>query len=361
MNFLDSELVAGILSGDGCELVDSPGQADVVLINGCSVRDHAEQRVWGQLGRLAELKKGKRLKIAVIGCIAENYKEEIFNRFPYVDLVVGPRRISEIKKLLEKVIRDERRILSCGKEKRLLKDESIAKRKSKLQAFVRVMTGCDNFCSYCIVPYVRGRERSRPAKDILAEITKLMQTGYKEIMLLGQNVNSYGRGLPGDIDFADLLKKISNIKGIEKIGFMTSHPKDMSMKLIETIADEEKISRQVHLPVQSGSGKILRLMNRKYTNIDYLRLIDKIKRIIPKVTLSTDVMVGFPTETKDDFKMTCDLMKKVKFSRAFIFKYSPRPPAVSSRMKDDVDLNEKKQRHQVLLKLQQQISLKEKK
>ena len=356
MNFLDSELISGILSLGGYKLVDNPKQADVVLINGCSVREHAEERVWGQLGRLAELKKNKRLKIAVIGCIAENYKEKIFARFPYVDLIVGPRKIGEIKKLLEKTARGKRRILSCGEGKDLFKDESIAKRKSKLKAFVRIMVGCDNFCSYCIVPYVRGREKSRPLEDILAEITKLAQAGYKQITLLGQNVNSYGKGLAKGIDFADLLRKISGIKEIEKIGFMTSHPKDMSIKLIKTIAAEQKISRQVHLPVQSGSKRILRLMNRRYTNTDYLKLIERIKQVIPGVRLSTDIIVGFPTETRDDFKMTYNLMKEVGFNRAFIFKYSPRPPAVSVRMKDDISLDEKKQRHQTLLKLQQEIS-----
>ena len=356
MNFLDSELVAGILSGSGYKLVDSPRQADLVLINGCSVREHAEQRVWGQLEMLARLKKNKRLKIGLIGCIAENYKQEIFERFPCLDLVIGPRRIGEIKGLVEKALISGKRMLSCGEEKNLFQDESIARRKNKTCAFVRIMVGCDNFCSYCIVPYVRGRERSRLSGHILAEITKLARNGYQEIILLGQNVNSYGKGLSEGLDFADLLKRVNRVPGIERIGFMTSHPKDISMKLIEAVAGQRKVSKQFHFPVQSGSERILRLMNRGYTSAGYLKLVGKIRQVIPGAGLSTDIMVGFPTETEDDFRMTYDLVKKVKFNNAFIFKYSPRPPAASSRTKDDVSLNEKKERHRVLLSLQQEIS-----
>jgi tRNA-2-methylthio-N6-dimethylallyladenosine synthase len=356
MNFLDSEVVSGILSSDGYQLVEEPGLADVVLLNGCSVRQHAEQRVWGQLRALKEIKKNKKIKVGVIGCIAENYKDEIFKMFPWVDIVIGPRRLSEIKELLKDSLKDKNRILSCGEEKDLLEDESIAERKDKSRAFVRIMVGCDNFCSYCIVPYVRGRERSRPAKEIIAEVTKLSRKDYKEVMLLGQNVNSYGKGLGENMDFPDLLGEISKIKAIEKIYFMTSHPKDVSMKLIDTIAAEQKICRRIHLPVQSGSERILRLMNRGYTDTDYLRLVERIRRAIPAVILSTDIMVGFPTETDEDFKKTYNLMKRIEFNSSFIFKYSPRPPAPSSQMEDDVLLAEKKKRHQVLLELQRGIS-----
>ncbi|MEA3560820.1 MAG: MiaB/RimO family radical SAM methylthiotransferase, partial [Candidatus Omnitrophota bacterium] len=226
--------------------------------------------------------------------------------------------------------------------------------KTSPSAFITIMQGCNNFCSYCIVPFVRGREKSRDIEDILKEAKFLVENGTREITLLGQNVNSYGK--ENGIFFPELLYKIAEIKNLKRIRFATSHPKDMSIKLIKTIAAEQKISRQVHLPVQSGSKRILRLMNRRYTNTDYLRLIERIKQVIPGLRLSTDIIVGFPTETRDDFKMTYNLIKEVGFNRAFIFKYSPRPPAVSARMKDDISLDEKKQRHQTLLKLQQEIS-----
>jgi len=352
MNFLDSEVAAGVLTGDGFELVDSPGKADIILFNGCSVRQHAEERVWGGLGALKKLKgKNGKIKIGVLGCIAEAHKDEILRRFPQVDLVAGPRRVKEIGIFLGEVINEGNRLVALGQGNDFLKDESFALRKNKTSAFVRIMVGCDNFCSYCIVPYLRGRERSRPSRDILDEISSLVAKGYEEVILLGQNVNSYGKGLEEVIDFAELLKQTAKIDGLKRIRFMTSHPKDISMKLIEVIAGEKKIVRHIHLPLQSGSDRILRLMNRGYNSGDYLRLVIRLRQAIPRLILSTDVIVGFPQETRDDFKKTYNLVKEIGFDNAFIFKYSPRPPAASAKMKDDVPLSEKEERNQILLAL----------
>jgi len=352
MNFLDSEVAAGVLTGDGFELVDSPGKADIILFNGCSVRQHAEERVWGGLGALKKLKgKNGKIKIGVLGCIAEAHKDEILRRFPQVDLVAGPRRVKEIGIFLGEVINEGNRLVALGQGNDFLKDESFALRKNKTSAFVRIMVGCDNFCSYCIVPYLRGRERSRPSRDILDEISSLVAKGYEEVILLGQNVNSYGKGLEEVIDFAELLKQTAKIDGLKRIRFMTSHPKDISTKLIEVIAAEKKIVRHIHLPLQSGSDRILRLMNRGYSSGDYLTLVTKLRQAIPRMILSTDVIVGFPQETRDDFKKTYNLVKEIGFDNAFIFKYSPRPPAASAKMKDDVPLSEKEERNQILLAL----------
>jgi len=352
MNFLDSEVVVGILTREGFELVDSPGKADVILFNGCSVRQHAEERVWGGLGALKKIKaKNRNIKIGVLGCIAEAHKDEILRRFPQVDFVVGPRRIKEIDIFLDEVINKGNRLVVLGQGSDFLRDESFALRKNKTSAFVRIMVGCDNFCSYCIVPYLRGRERSRSSRHVLDEITTLVAKGHEEVILLGQNVNSYGKALEEVIDFADLLKQTAKIDGLKRIRFMTSHPKDISTKLIEVIAGEKKIVRHIHLPLQSGSDRILRLMNRGYSSGDYLTLVTKLRQAIPGLILSTDVIVGFPKETMDDFKKTYNLVKEIGFDNAFIFKYSPRLPAASVKMKDDVPLCEKEERNQMLLAL----------
>ncbi len=352
MNFLDSEVVAGVLAGDGFELVDSPGKADVILFNGCSVRRHAEERVWGGLGAVKKLKaKNGKIKIGVLGCIAETHRDEILRRFPHVDLVVGPRRVKDIGIFLAEVINKGNRLLALGEDNTFLKDESFALRRSKTDAFVRIMVGCNNFCSYCIVPYLRGREKSRPSVDILREISALVAKGYQEVMLLGQNVNSYGKGLEENTDFAGLLEKAVKVSRLKRIRFMTPHPKDISSKLIKVIANEEKIVKHIHLPLQSGSDRILRLMKRGYSSGSYLRLVDRLRQAIPGVRFSTDIIVGFPQETREDFEKTHNLVKKIGFDNAFIFKYSARPPAASAKMKDDVPLSEKEERNQILLAL----------
>ena len=278
--------------------------------------------------------KNRKIKIGVLGCIAEAHKDEILRRFPQVDFVAGPRRVKEIGIFLDEVINRGNRLVALGQSNDFLKDEAFALRKNKTNSFVRIMVGCDNFCSYCIVPYLRGRERSRLSRDILDEISTLVAEGCEEVILLGQNVTSYGKGLEEVIDFAGLLKQTVKIDGLKRIRFMTSHPKDISMKLIEVIAGEKKIVRHIHLPLQSGSDRILRLMNRGYSSGDYLTLVAKLREAIPRLILSTDVIVGFPQERRDDFKKTYNLVKEIGFDNAFIFKYSPRLPAASAPSPD---------------------------
>jgi tRNA-2-methylthio-N6-dimethylallyladenosine synthase len=393
MNVRDSEIILGLLQKKGFTRAKSLDEADVILFNTCSVRQHAEERVWGKVGMLkkfvsfpkfaganlnrlgirshkktvvplsfAKAKLGRggdypdKKIIGVIGCMAQNYKNEIFRRLPHVDFVCGPANIYEIPSLIEKAIQEDVQTLAIDKEQRPLRKEG--SRDSTLKAFVSIMYGCNNFCSYCIVPYVRGRERSRPLKHILDEVENLAQRGCKEITLLGQNVNSYGNDLQEKINFIRLLEKLNRVDGVERIRFVTSHPKDASLDLFKAMRDLPKVCEHLHLPLQAGSDKILRLMNRRYTLTDYLELIDCLRQQIPDCSITTDIIVGFPGESETDFERTYQAMEKIQFDEAFIFKYSPRPKTKAAQLQDDVAMETKQKRNQRLLKLQEAISLK---
>jgi len=365
MNDRDSELVVGQFLSKGYKLVDTSKKADVILLNTCSVREHAEHKVWSELGSREQLKKKKPdLVIGVIGCMAKNLQHRIIERMPHVDLVVGPNDLANIYDYVKKILKERKR-------KQLVKVSSATRDKSfyrhlyhqnKKHSYVNISEGCSNFCSYCVVPYVRGRHRSRPIGDITKEIKQLVKDGITSITLLGQNVNDfyYSRGRKR-VNFVGLLDMISDIKGVNELSFITSHPKDIDSKLFDLMAQKKNIIKYLHLPVQSGSNRILKLMNRRYTRQKYLKIIAQYRKRVPKGVLATDVIVGFPGETRKDFKDTLGLFKEVKFNFAYIFKYSPRPHTKARDLADDVGAGEKERRHGILLDLARERFQKEKK
>ncbi|MFH1665641.1 MAG: tRNA (N6-isopentenyl adenosine(37)-C2)-methylthiotransferase MiaB [Candidatus Omnitrophota bacterium] len=359
MNERDSEIIVGMLEGEGYCVVGDEKDADVILFNTCSVRQHAEDRVIGNLQKLVSRKKNDPgLKIGVVGCMAQRHGEMLFKEFPQVDLVAGPNNIFDIPALLEKSFGggDGEKAVALGNKKRPGKKTGKAKSSRAFSAFVNIMYGCDNYCSYCIVPYVRGREVSRPKRDILEEVRELVDSGVKEVTLLGQNVNSYGMGLTNKITFPELLEAACGVEGIERIRFMTSHPKDAGKGLFRAMKELDKVCEHIHLPLQSGSDKMLDLMNRKYKYGDYLKKIELLRSLVPDAGISTDIIVGFPAEKERDFRATRGAMEETGFNAAFIFKYSPRPPAVSACLVDDVPEEVKKERNNDLLALQKKIS-----
>ncbi len=354
MNDRDSEHVVAQFLANGYTLVDSKQDADVILLNTCSVRQHAEHKVWSALGHLKRLKKKrKEIIVGVLGCMAENIKDAIIERAPYVDLICGPNDLMNVSKLVTKIQRNRKNILAVGLPHR---DKSFYRHLYQPHArhsYVVTMEGCDNYCSYCIVPYVRGRERSRSYRDIISEVKQLAKKKISSVTLLGQNVNSYR----GGCSFAELLKKMNEIDGIAEISFATSHPKDASRALFKAMRDCTKIKKYLHLPIQTGSNRILRLMNRGYTREHYGELVDAYRAIVGnKARLGTDVIVGFPTEKDKDFKDTVNAIKMIKFNSAYIFKYSSRSRTKAAQLPDDVPDETKKKRHKVLLDLQRKIS-----
>lgn len=352
MNELDSEMLTGILEKNNLIEVESEEKADLIIYNTCSVRDLAERKVMGKLGLLSRNKKNKIIGIA--GCMPMVKKEKLLKKFPYINFILGPNNIGDIDDILKEVIK-KNKIVKTGPHKNFL-DHSVAKRKNKIKAYVSIIKGCNNFCSYCIVPHTRGREVSKEIKKIIEECKYLSDKGYKEIILLGQNVNSYGKEF--NIKFSDLLYELDKIKGIKRIRFLTSHPKDLKEDLIYAMRDLPSICEYLHLPVQSGSNKILQLMNRGYTKESYLEKIEQLKQIIPNIKFGTDIIIGFPTENSKDFEDTYLLLKKIKFSNAYIFKYSPRKNTLSYSLKETVSKEEKKERMEKLFSLQK-ILLKE--
>lgn len=354
MNLHESEKIAGILTSMGYEKSDDEHSADVIVFNTCCIRENAEERAEGNIGALKSLKKkNKDLIIAVGGCMTQQPEkaEELRRKFPFVDIIFGTHNLDSFGDMLSEKLSDmKRKIVSVEKTEGAITEGTPKTRTSYPNAWVNVIYGCNNFCSYCIVPYVRGRERSRLSEEVVKECEKLVSEGYREITLLGQNVNSYGAGT--DTDFADLLKKIDAIDGKFRLRFMTNHPKDLSEKLMKVIAESNKICHSIHLPVQSGSNRILKLMNRKYTRERYFELTDKLRSYVPDVAITTDVMVGFPTETEEDFNDTFDLMKRVGFSGAFTFIYSKRSGTPASTMDGQVDEAVSKKRIMKLIALQ---------
>ncbi|WP_244832911.1 tRNA (N6-isopentenyl adenosine(37)-C2)-methylthiotransferase MiaB [Clostridium sp. BJN0001] len=339
MNEEDSEKISGVLKEMGYTRTFEEDKASIIIFNTCCVRENAENKVFGNLGILKKRKKeNPDLIIAVCGCMMQQkgMADKVLDTFPFVDIIFGTHNTYKFPEYLYRVQSEGIQIKEVlDKEGDIVEGVPID-RKSDVKAFVTIMYGCNNFCTYCIVPYVRGRERSRKSEDIVNEIKDLVSKGYKEITLLGQNVNSYGKGLDEDITFAKLLRKINEIDGIERIRFMTSHPKDLTIDVIDAIKDCDKLCEQVHLPVQSGSSRILKAMNRIYTKEQYLKLAKTIREKIPDVTISTDIIVGFPGETEEDFQETLDLVDTVKYDAAFTFIYSRRNYTPADKMENQI-------------------------
>ena len=340
MNEHDSEKITWLLEKMGYSFVNEIDEATLVILNTCSVRHSAEDKVYGQLGNLKNLKsKKKDIKVAVCGCMMqrEESRNYVIEKFPNVDIIFGTNNIWKLPELLSLSF-DGKKLAMDIEENPLSIDNTLgANRLYNFKSYVNIMYGCNNFCSYCIVPYTRGRETSRRPVEIIREIEELAKNGTKEVTLLGQNVNSYGKTFDDKFSFANLLEKINDIKGIERIRFMTSHPKDISDELIYSFKNLDKLCNFLHLPVQAGSSRVLKMMNRKYTKEDYLRKIDKVKSINPNIALSTDIMVGFPGESEEDFLDTLDLVKKVEYDTAFTFIYSIRENTPAAKMEQVPD------------------------
>ncbi len=358
-NVSDSEIIMGMLCEMGFEKTENKDEANIIIFNTCAVRENAELKVYGNLGALKHLKlKNPDLIIGVCGCMMqqEEVSKRIKSKYRHVDLVFGTHSLYTFPQLLLRVIKSGSRVIDLLDTDGHIAEDFPVKRQEGPSAWVSVMYGCNNFCSYCIVPYVRGRERSRDKASIINEVKALANEGYKEITLLGQNVNSYGKDLDEKIDFADLLNEVCKIDGIERIRFMTSHPKDISDKLIDTMAANKKICKQLHLPFQAGSNRILKLMNRVYTKEEYLEKIEKVKKKMPDITLTTDIIVGFPGETKEDFEHTIDVLEKVRYDTIFSFIYSKRGGTPAAVMEDPIPMEEKKENFDRLLYVQDKIS-----
>lgn len=358
MNAKDSEKMTAILEYIGYEEVEEP-VADFVLYNTCTVRENANLKIYGRLGYLKNhKKKNSHMKIALCGCMMQepDEVERIRKSYPFVDLVFGTHNIYKLAELLYTQIESERRVMDVWDEAKEIVEDLPGKRKYSFKTGVNIMYGCNNFCSYCIVPYVRGRERSREPEDILAEIRGLVADGVVEVMLLGQNVNSYGKTLEKPVSFARLLRQANEIEGLERIRFMTSHPKDLSDELIEAMADCDKVCAHLHLPLQSGSSEILKKMNRKYTKESYLDLVARIRRKLPDISLTTDIIVGFPGETEGDFADTLDVVRQVRFDSAYTFIYSRRTGTPAAAMENQVPEEVVKERFNRLLHEIQGIS-----
>lgn len=337
MNLHESEKISGILSGMGMSAVNEPENADVVVFNTCCIRDTAERRALGNIGKMKELKKkNKNLLIVVTGCMTQQngFAENMKERYQYVDVILGTHNISDLENQIRIRLEKKKRVAAVLDTDGYIDDETTpVTRTSFPNAWVNINYGCNNFCTYCIVPYVRGRERSRDMKSIIAECEKLINDGYKEITLLGQNVNSYGNDVPDEnVNFANLLREVAKIDGKFRIRFMTSHPKDLTEDVVKAIRDNDKICNNIHLPIQAGSNSVLKNMNRRYTREHYLGLIDMIRRYLPDCGITTDIMVGFPYETEEDFLDTMDIVEKVRFSTAFTFIYSVRKGTKAAEM-----------------------------
>lgn len=354
MNLADSEVVGGILSKEGYAFTNELSEADVILVNTCAIRDNAEQRIHGRLGLFSSYKRRKpSTVVGILGCMAERLRTKLVEEEQVVDLVVGPDEYRKLPLLIENAFVGEK-----GVATRLSRVENyediVPLRTDGVCAWISVMRGCDKFCSFCVVPFTRGRERSRSLASVVEEVRGLVSRGFREVTLLGQNVNSYR---DGEYDFADLLHHVAAVDPLLRVRFTTSHPQDMSDKLIETIATHDNICKYIHLPVQSGSDRILRLMNRSYTVEHYVRLVERIRAAMPGVSLSTDIISGFPTETEEDHRMTMDLVREIRYDGAYTFKYSPRENTKAWEMNDDVPEDVKGERVFQISELQRTISL----
>lgn len=357
MNVADTEIVLGILKKQGYEVTDKPENADVILLNTCSIRENAEQRIYGRIGNLKTLKyKNPGLVLGVLGCMAERLKKDLIDEKKVVDIVVGPDEYRRLPEYIDIAFNGDKGI-GVKLSRTETYDDIEPHREDGLSAWISVMRGCDKFCTFCVVPYTRGRERSRPLQSIVSELENLSLRGFKDVTLLGQNVNSYRDEHPeNEVDFADLLAAAAQVDRSMRIRFTTSHPQDLSDKLLYTIAEHPNLCNYIHLPVQSGSNRILELMNRTYTVEHYLNLIEKARKIIPGVSFSTDIISGFPTETWEDHLATIEVMKQVRYDGAYMFKYSPREGTKAFKMFDDVPEEVKSKRLQEIIDVQHQIS-----
>jgi tRNA-2-methylthio-N6-dimethylallyladenosine synthase len=358
MNEHDSERMTGLLEELGCTSTSLVEHADMVILNTCSIREKAEQKFYSELGRLKKTKdENPGLMIAVAGCIAQQEGVNIISRAPYVDIIFGTSDISRLPALLDKKRSRSLPIVEVAGDPEYHIRRIPATRTSKLKAWVSIMYGCDNYCTYCVVPYLRGRERSRPPLDIVSEVRDLSRKGYKEVTLLGQNVNSYGKGLEGDANFPSLMRMVNDVPDIERIRFVTSHPRDLSDDLISALNELPKACESLHLPVQSGSNDILKAMNRRYTREDYLGKIKRLREVLPYISLTTDIIVGFPGEQERDFEMTISLLEEVQYDGIFAFKYSKRPGTAALKYNDHLSDYTKEKRLARVLELQGEITL----
>lgn len=358
-NVADSEKIKGMLEKMGCEFTEEPSEADIIIYNTCAVREHAEDRVFGNVGALKNIKRKKpNLFIALCGCMMEqqHIADKIYKSFPFVNLVFGTHSIHILPELMYTSLSLNKRVVKIGNDDKLIHEGLPTRRDGTFKGWLPIMYGCDNFCTYCIVPYVRGRERSREPEIVFDEAKEMIKSGYKDITLLGQNVNSYGKGLVTSMNFANLINTIANYDGDFWIRFMTSHPKDATHELIDTIANNDKICNHIHLPFQCGSDRVLKAMNRKYTREQYLNLVKYIREKIPNVSLTSDVIVGFPGETYEEFQETLSLVKEVKFTSLFTFIYSPRIGTPAAKMNDPIPYEEKAKWLGELLKVQEEIA-----
>ena len=360
MNEHDSEKISWILNKMDYIETDTMEEADFIIYNTCLIRENAELKVYGNLGALKQLKREKPdLMIAVCGCMMQ--KEEVRNvitsKYRHVDIIFGTHNIHKLPQLVNNYQKTGKTVVDVLEDSREIVEDIDANRKYSYKAFVNIMYGCNNFCTYCVVPYTRGRENSREPENIIKEIEGLAQSGCKEVTLLGQNVNSYGKSLDKNYDFVDLLKDINNIEGIERIRFMTSHPKDISDKLINAFGELDKLCEHLHLPVQSGSNSILNKMNRRYTRENYIETISKLQNVVPNISITTDIIIGFPGETEEDFNHTLELVKEVQYDSAFTFLYSIREGTKAAEMEDQIDDKIKHERFQKLSDTLNDISL----
>ncbi len=357
MNVYDSEAMEGLLMDHGFSPAASEPEADIILLNTCSVRDLAEQKAIGKTGILGKLKRtNPDLVLGICGCMAQNMKETLFKKIPTLDLVCGPNDLLSLPKLIRQALEGKRQLLQVENPNWVMTADIPKRRKTSISAWISVMRGCNHNCTFCIVPTVRGREVSRPVEDLLKEVHALVQDGYKEVTLLGQNINSYGRDLRNGSNFSKLLDKLNEIHGLDRIRFTTSHPVDIRDELITTMSRLGKVCEFLHFPIQSGSNRILSAMKRGYTREQYLEKVEKVRSRIPKIALSTDIIVGFPGETDEDFQETCKVLEDAQFDGAFLFKYSVRSGTPAATLPDQVPEKIKEERHNIIFKLQDKIS-----
>jgi len=355
MNELDTEIMAGILKKRGMEPTDDENVADLLIFNTCSIRDLAERKAMGKMGILA--RKAKKSIIGVTGCMAMAKKESLFKKLPNIDFVLGTNNITDLDQVLDEVLDNKKGVIRAENQFEENLNYMIADRADSLKAYVSIIRGCDKFCTYCVVPYTRGQEVSRAPESILEECRKLADTGYKEICLLGQNVNSYGKDQPGwNCLFHDLLERIDQIDGIERVRFMTSHPIDITTNLMQAIRDLPSACEFIHFPIQAGSSRILKKMHRIYSKEQYFETVAKFREIVPDVSLGTDIIVGFPTETEEEFEETMDVFRKLRYSIAFLYSYSARKGTPAYRWRDDIPEEVKQDRLHRLMALNDQIS-----
>lgn len=359
MNELDSEIMVGLLENRGLTRTEDENDADLLIFNTCSIRDLAERKVMGKLGQLGQSLQNNPI-IGVTGCMANAKKDSLFQKLPHIDFVLGTNNIHELNNVLDDVLATDKQVVRTDDQFQVELDYLSAKREDKVKAYVSIIRGCEKFCTYCVVPYTRGPEVSRSPENILQECRKLVHEGYKELILLGQNVNSYGKDQPEwKCLFHDLLYQIDKIPGLERVRFMTSHPVDITKELMEAIRDLKSLCEFVHFPMQAGANRILKKMHRIYTIEQYLEKVHMLREIVPHAALGTDIIVGFPTETEEEFQQTYDLMEQIEFSVAFLFAYSARKGTPAMRWKDDISEEVKQDRLQRLLKLHDKIATKQ--